>query len=167
MNWDAIGAIGEVLGAIGVIATLAYLAVQIRQNSEVVRASTRQAISTTQLQVGFQIASSPELRDVTARWRSGTPPATPDEALAEEMFLRANFRAFENQYHQHRHGTFDDALWRGYRENMKQVGVCPRAPEFWARNRSLYSSDFATFVEAELIEAGDDASDDSAREGEA
>ncbi len=33
MNWEAIGAIGEVLGAAGVIITLAYLAVQIRQNS--------------------------------------------------------------------------------------------------------------------------------------
>ena len=30
MNWDAIGAIGEILGAIAVVATLFYLAVQIR-----------------------------------------------------------------------------------------------------------------------------------------
>jgi hypothetical protein len=33
VNWEAVGAIGEVLGAAGVIITLAYLAVQIRQNS--------------------------------------------------------------------------------------------------------------------------------------
>jgi hypothetical protein len=33
VNWDAIGAIGEVVGAVGVIATLGYLAVQIRQNN--------------------------------------------------------------------------------------------------------------------------------------
>lgn len=31
MNWDAIGAVGETLGAIAVIATLIYLASQIRQ----------------------------------------------------------------------------------------------------------------------------------------
>ena len=34
MNWDAIGAVAELLGAIGVIASLAYLATQIRQNRE-------------------------------------------------------------------------------------------------------------------------------------
>jgi hypothetical protein len=34
MNWDAIGAIGEVLGAIAVVVTLIYLGVQIRQNTE-------------------------------------------------------------------------------------------------------------------------------------
>ena len=32
MNWDAIGAIGEVLGSIGVVATLLYLASEFRNN---------------------------------------------------------------------------------------------------------------------------------------
>ena len=34
MNWDAIGAVGEILGAGAVVATLLYLSVQIRQNSK-------------------------------------------------------------------------------------------------------------------------------------
>ncbi len=33
MNWDAIGAIAELLGAIGVIASLVYLARQMSQNT--------------------------------------------------------------------------------------------------------------------------------------
>jgi len=33
MNWDAIGAIGEIVGAAGVIITLIYLAVQIRHST--------------------------------------------------------------------------------------------------------------------------------------
>ena len=45
MNWEAIGAIGEILGAAGVIATLAYLAVQIRQNTKMARAATRQELA--------------------------------------------------------------------------------------------------------------------------
>ena len=44
MNWEAIGAVGEVFGALGVIATLGYLAVQIRQNTKTVRTSTYQAV---------------------------------------------------------------------------------------------------------------------------
>ena len=39
MNWDAVGAIAEVIGAIAVIVTLAYLAVQIRQNSRLLESS--------------------------------------------------------------------------------------------------------------------------------
>ena len=33
MDWEAIGAIGETLGAIAVLVTLVYLAVQVRQNT--------------------------------------------------------------------------------------------------------------------------------------
>ena len=38
MNWDAIGAIAELLGAIGVIASLVYLATQIREAREQIQA---------------------------------------------------------------------------------------------------------------------------------
>lgn len=33
MNWEAISAVGEILGASAVLITLIYLAVQIRQNT--------------------------------------------------------------------------------------------------------------------------------------
>ena len=33
MNWEAIGAIAEAMGALGVIATLAYFSIQLRQNT--------------------------------------------------------------------------------------------------------------------------------------
>jgi len=41
MNWDAIGAVGEVGGAIAVVATLVYLARQIRHSAEANIASTQ------------------------------------------------------------------------------------------------------------------------------
>lgn len=33
MNWDAVGALAELIGAVAVIATLIYLSIQIRQNT--------------------------------------------------------------------------------------------------------------------------------------
>ena len=40
MNWDAIGTIAEVAGAIAVVVTLLYLAIQIRQSTSATRAGT-------------------------------------------------------------------------------------------------------------------------------
>ena len=37
MNWEAVGAIAELLGAIAVFLTLAYLALQVRQNANALR----------------------------------------------------------------------------------------------------------------------------------
>ena len=44
MNWDAIGAVGEVLGALAVVLTLAYLAIQIRQNTAIAKMAAMQNI---------------------------------------------------------------------------------------------------------------------------
>ena len=35
MNWDAIGAVGEIVGALTVLITLIYLAIQIRQSNRI------------------------------------------------------------------------------------------------------------------------------------
>ena len=45
MNWDAISAIGEIVGSIAVVITLAYLAVQTRQNSHHTKALLQQGQS--------------------------------------------------------------------------------------------------------------------------
>ena len=45
MNWEAIGAIGEIIGAMGVIATLGYLAYQIRQNTAQLEQNERTAVA--------------------------------------------------------------------------------------------------------------------------
>jgi hypothetical protein len=45
MNWDAIGAIGETVGALAVILTLAYLAVQIRQNALATQTASHHAVT--------------------------------------------------------------------------------------------------------------------------
>jgi hypothetical protein len=42
MNWEAIGAIAEVLAATGVIASIVYLAIQIRDNTRTNRVTARQ-----------------------------------------------------------------------------------------------------------------------------
>ncbi len=44
MNWDAIGAIGEILGALGVLVTLVYLATQIRENTRSLQAVSLQSV---------------------------------------------------------------------------------------------------------------------------
>ena len=41
MNWDAIGAVGEVIGALAVVATLFYLVIQVRQSRQATEANTR------------------------------------------------------------------------------------------------------------------------------
>jgi hypothetical protein len=43
IDWEAIGAVGEILGAIAVVATIVYLSRQVRDNSKQVKINTTQS----------------------------------------------------------------------------------------------------------------------------
>jgi hypothetical protein len=45
MNWEAIGSIAELVGGLGVVASLLYLGVQIRQNTRSLRAATYESLA--------------------------------------------------------------------------------------------------------------------------
>ena len=58
MDWNAVGAIGEVGGAIGVIVTLIYLAGQLRQNTRAMRSSTYQTYSGLAMNISDYLVSA-------------------------------------------------------------------------------------------------------------
>jgi hypothetical protein len=85
MNWDAIGAIGEIVGALAVLATLIYLAIQVRQNSEQVRqnsvlqrAQTHQQLAHDRTNNMRMMIQDRDVRDATAKAQFGKP-LTADE----------------------------------------------------------------------------------------
>ena len=43
MNWDAVGAVAEIMGSIAVIGTIFYLAVQVGHAAAVAKATTQQS----------------------------------------------------------------------------------------------------------------------------
>ena len=45
MNWEAISAISDIVGAIAVVVSLIYIAVQIRQNTRMMRSGAKQSLS--------------------------------------------------------------------------------------------------------------------------
>jgi len=65
MNWDAIGALGEIIGAIAVLATLLYLAQQIRQSNRSSIASSEIAIRNSFSPINEAIYGNTEIARLT------------------------------------------------------------------------------------------------------
>ena len=87
VNWDALGAIAELIGAIAVIATLAYLAIQVRQsklllqrNEKIALSQVHQARTDTRLGLHYAQLNSPHLDKLAPLW--GNPDAV--EHLTED-----------------------------------------------------------------------------------
>lgn len=64
MNWEAIGAIGELGGAVAVVVTLFYLTAQIRQSTKATRASSRQALIDTFYDHAWELGKDAELNRI-------------------------------------------------------------------------------------------------------
>ncbi len=64
MNWEAIGAIGQVAGAMAVFATLLYLAIQIRRTNELSRFSATKEIMNQFNDLNRMVVSDSELRQL-------------------------------------------------------------------------------------------------------
>ena len=67
MNWDAIGAIGQMLGSVAVFVTLGYLAVQIKHARGEVRRSINQSRSETIRQFNMAYASDERLSSLNRK----------------------------------------------------------------------------------------------------
>ena len=72
MNWDAIGAIGEIIGALAVVTTLLILLIQVRQNNKsMIEANALQkaaAVSKHAESIGIWRSQFVQSRDTMALW---------------------------------------------------------------------------------------------------
>jgi hypothetical protein len=67
MKWEAVGAIANVLAAVGVIATLIYLSVQIRQNNNQLRGAATIAVYDYQRGLTDTLTEDQELYKIALR----------------------------------------------------------------------------------------------------
>jgi len=149
MNWDAIGAVAELCGALGVVASLVYLGRQIRHNSRVVEASTTQAVSDAAQARLLTIASSPSLAAALAKPRDNEAiELTPAETLQSTFFRHAMFRGLENTFLQHRAGLLSDRIWHGYANVIRAQFESSADLETWWRASSRnYDEEFQSVVD--------------------
>ena len=67
MNWDAIGAVGEILGAIAVVVTLVYLARQLRENTASNRVTSSWAMTASFNSMHEMVASNPQFAEAVRK----------------------------------------------------------------------------------------------------
>jgi len=153
MNWEAIGAIGEVAGAIGVIVTLIYLAAQIRQSNNLSRSASRQALvanDVTSLTANIRIA------DVFAKLVSAEELTAQDQLRLSFMFS-IDLRNREFEYFQYTNGLLDEKVWLSYRQVILVNHSTSFGLIWWEEiGRGLVDPGFAKLVDDLLVDAQPD-----------
>lgn len=151
MSWDAIAAMAEAIGAVAVVASLLYLALQVRASA---RASAVQSkLESTRLLNDFVdfLIESPELADLFQRGLADYERLDkPEQLRFSNMSLKA-FWFFSAGHFQFPVGALDEDEFHEVRTVMRYWIRRPGTRVWWEKlGRISVSPVFARFVDEEM-----------------
>ena len=151
MNWDAVGAVAELVGATGVIASLLYLAVQVRAST---RASSVDAkLESARLLNDFidSLIQNPELNALWLQGRKSLDSLPPEEYLRFSNMCLKGMWFFSAGYFQFRQGTLAEDDWFEVRAVIRFWLHGQGCRAWWAKvGRPMYGDEFVAFIESEI-----------------
>jgi hypothetical protein len=134
-----------------VVVSLVYLAVQIRQNTRAVRASSFHGVTDSFNLLNVTIARDESLARIIRIGGESLSNLTEDERVRFGFLLLGVFRVFETLYYEKKQGTGDPALWTAEVGTMVALLAGPGAREWWASNPLSFTPEFRRFVELEIL----------------
>ena len=137
----------EVLGVVGVVASLIFVGVGIRQNTYAVRGATVQAVSQQSLDLVMAGLDNPELRSAFTAAREDR--LSPEQRNLLGWFISAKLRADENRFRQVELGILEESTF----QQLSNHGVyrLPYFADYWDRSGGVFAPDFQEFVEQEFL----------------
>ena len=149
---ENLGNIGDFVGGVGVVVTLIYLAMQIRQNTRTVRLSSIQQVMGSSVSIN-EMASSGPVPAILAKLEN-------EERLTDEeyaQFLLHIWAMLTHQwqvFHQYRHGMIDKDVFESYTVRLQLAMATPFSRSLWhSRLRSGFTNDFQDYVDKQLADA--------------
>jgi hypothetical protein len=162
MNWDAIGAIGEVVGALAVFITLGYLAVQIRQNTKAVRASALDSGVNSVNAVRVAMFENAEVASFYTKGLESPDNLDVEERVRFRILLHTIFWAVWNLYAQATYGGLSATTWTAQVPLVVRILDTPGGAWFWSDYRMEFEEAFRQEVE-KIMEEHETSHKDSSR----
>jgi hypothetical protein len=153
MHWEAISTIAEVIGVIAVVVSLVYLSVQIRQNTKVAKAATRQAIAESTEKLGDDLISNGEIAEIFVKHLSGEELSAVENLRLQARCYR-DMQHWENIHYQFNEGLVSRDQWVGFRKNLVSLLAIDAYRDYWEHESDHYSDAFKDEIESILDQSG-------------
>lgn len=131
------------LANVGVIASLIFVGVQVRQQAAATRSATMLQLKDSWVQLNLASATSVELADafqsVEEQGWSGASYA--DRFMLEGLY-RTLFHNWSNAYYQYQNGTLDETQWRAYLREARWNAENPVVRQIWSDWNHVYDDRF-------------------------
>ena len=156
MNIMELGAIGELVGGVAVIASLIYLAVQIRQNTRATYASSYQAFTDSVNDTNRLIAADPELARMHFELGTKAYEEFTDVERTRWMHVMFSFlRSLEALYYRRSQGAAAAQAWRAHSVWISEIAKWPCMRTGWNAEMARWGWDdgFKQYVSEQMARA--------------
>ena len=150
MTIAELGSLGEFIASFGVLITLIYLAIQMRQNTKAVRLNTARAV-TEELQNTFGLLASDENLSEVFMEAAQNEELSGINRLRFYTLMSNLVRVYENAYLQNREQAAAADHWGGLTRMMIDVTAMPAFPFFWEDRKHWFSDDFRLHMDTEIV----------------
>ena len=158
INWDAVAAISEGLGALGVIATVVYLAFQIRQNTGSIQGSTEQSLVNSEMALYGLLAQH---ASVYRRGCASVADLDPDEEALFEHLVTVEISQLYGVFVQYQRKLIPEYVWMAYLGEWTDRVKRPGFQRAWSEMKATYPNDFRQCLD-EFEKTSGTAADDKA-----
>jgi hypothetical protein len=147
MNWEAIGAVGEIVGALAVFLTLIYLAMQIRQNTLSVRAAAVDASISHVSNIRESIFASADITDIYVE--GGKDPFSLEEKplVRYRLLIHNILLAISNIHEQSKLTGLSQSSWESQEPIIERIVSTPGGAWFWENYRHEFEESFRQEVD--------------------
>lgn len=140
MNIEGFAQLAEIVSSIGVIVSLIYVSVQVRQNTRALKATTYNEVTANSVSIMSPWHAHPEFAEFLVRMLADPDSATPAQKLRFHVMLLTAFRHWDNLYYQFRNGALDREMWESYDRSLT-LWLANKAWRDWFCNNSLCVSE--------------------------
>ena len=153
MTWHAIGAIAEAIGAVGVVASMLYLAVQVRASTRASAIEAKLASSRQYTDFLGSLIQSPELNRLFVRGRKDLAAlSSEDDYYRFQNMALQSFSYMSATHFQYRQGTLSDSDWFETRAVIQYWLRGAGCQAWWHKiGRHMFGPDFVSFIDSEIL----------------
>ncbi len=153
MDLMQLGALGELVGGVAVIASLIFVGLQIRQNTRSNRHISTQNLVGLHANANLMISTNGELAEILQRSIAGGPdPLRPEEQLRFNTFWLGAYSQFDYAYTRYREGDLDADVWKRIEYEISVFLGLPGVAAWWSQDKRRFSDAFVQFVDRAVAE---------------
>ena len=152
MSLEDLGNLGEFLSALAVVVSLLYLAVQIRQNSRMLRSTASQSAARNSSDFATALISDRELLRLFVAGRRDLSDLSPEDRDVFSTIIINLFYSYESGFYQLQDGTIHPEVWEGRQKMIQRLLQEKGTAEWWAHSKWLFGTQFRAYVDRQRVD---------------